>query len=93
MYDLSLDLYPSTKKYTIEEGINLIRKAITPLGESAIELWDGIKSKKCGIDEITLIDTSNFKTKLAGEVKNYDYLKYFTADSNMRMSYSPGTFL
>ncbi len=59
--------------------------AITPLGESAIELWDGIKSKKCGIDEITLIDTSNFKTKLAGEVKNYDYLKYFDVKQGRRL--------
>ncbi len=59
--------------------------AITPLGESAVELWDGIKSKKCGIDEITLIDTSNFKTKLAGEVKNYDSLKYFDVKQGRRL--------
>ena len=51
--------------------------AITSLGETAAELWDGIKTKKCGIDEITLIDTTNFKTKLASEVKNYDYSKSF----------------
>lgn len=59
--------------------------AITPLGESAVELWDGIKSKKCGIDEITLIDTSSFKTKLAGEVKNYDYSKYFDVKQGKRL--------
>ena len=30
--------------------------AISPLGENAIELWDGIKNTKSGIDEITLIE-------------------------------------
>ena len=59
--------------------------AITPLGETAVELWDGIKYKKCGIDEITLIDTENFKTKLAGEVKNYDYSKYFDVKQGKRL--------
>ncbi len=59
--------------------------AISPLGETAVELWDGIKSKKCGIDEITLIDTSTFKTKLAGEVKNYDASKYFDVKQAKRL--------
>ena len=59
--------------------------AITPLGETAVELWDGIKNKKCGINEITLIDTSSFKTKLAGEVKNYDYSKYFDVKQGKRL--------
>ena len=59
--------------------------AITPLGESAVELWDGIKTKKCGIDEITLIDNSTFKTKFAGEVKNYDYSKYFDIKQGKRL--------
>ncbi|MBQ7882018.1 MAG: beta-ketoacyl-ACP synthase II [Treponema sp.] len=59
--------------------------AISPLGETAVELWDGIKNTKCGIDEITLIDTSTFKTKLAGEVKNYDASKYFDVKAAKRL--------
>lgn len=35
-------------------------------------------SPKCGIDEITLFDTSEHKVKLAGEVKNLDFEKYYT---------------
>ena len=51
--------------------------AITPIGKNVNETWKGIENKKCGIDKITLFDTENFKTKLAGEVKEYDALKYF----------------
>lgn len=59
--------------------------AISPLGETVEELWDGIKNSKCGIDEITLIDTTTFKTKLAGEVKNYEPTKYFEAKQAKRL--------
>ena len=51
--------------------------AITPIGNSVSETWEGIKNQKCGIDNITLFDTTNFKTKLDAEVKGYDPLKYF----------------
>ena len=50
---------------------------ITPIGKNMEETWEGIKEKRCGIDEITQIDTTNFKTKLAAEVKGYDPLLYF----------------
>ena len=46
--------------------------AITPLGKNMEENWKAIENKECGIDKITLFDTENFKTKVAGEVKNYD---------------------
>lgn len=44
--------------------------AVTPIGNNVEEFWNGIIEGKCGIDEITLFDTSNFKVKLAAEVKN-----------------------
>lgn len=53
--------------------------AITPIGNDVEELWKGIEENKCGIDNITLIDTTNFKTKLDAEVKNFDEEKYFDA--------------
>ena len=46
--------------------------AITPIGNNVEEFWKGIISSKCGIDEITLFDVSDFKVKLAGEVKNFN---------------------
>ena len=51
--------------------------AITPIGTDANETWKGIENKECGIDKITFFDTDNFKTKLAGEIKEYDPLEYF----------------
>ena len=51
--------------------------AITPIGNTAEEFWQGIKDGKCGIDEITYFDTTDFKVKLAAEVKNYNPEDYF----------------
>ena len=51
--------------------------AITPVGNNVDEFWDGLISGKCGIDEITLFDTTNFKVKLAGEVKNFNVEDHF----------------
>ena len=51
--------------------------AITPIGDNVLDLWKSIENKECGIDNITLFNTENFKTKLAGEVKNYNPLDYF----------------
>jgi len=59
--------------------------AITPIGNNVKEMWNGIEEKRCGIDEITLIDTSTFKTKLAAEVKNYDALQYFDMKQTKRL--------
>ena len=46
---------------------------INPIGNDVENTWDGIKNCKCGIDEITLFDNSNLKTKLAAEVKAVSY--------------------
>ena len=59
--------------------------AITPLGKNVKETWDGIKNKKCGIDEISLMDASDYKTKFAAEVKDYDELEFFEKKEVKRM--------
>ena len=51
--------------------------AITPLGNNVEEFWKGIKEGKCGIDYIKSFDTTNFKVKLAAEVKGYNPEDYF----------------
>ena len=51
--------------------------AITPIGNNVEEFWKGIKEGKCGIDNITAFDTTDFKVKLAAEVKNYNPEDYF----------------
>lgn len=59
--------------------------AITPIGNNVNELWNGIKTCKCGIDEITAFDTNTFKTKLAAEVKKYDSSNYFEVKQAKRL--------
>ena len=52
--------------------------AVSPSGNTVEETWDGILNQVCGIDEITHFDTTDYKVKLAGEVKNLDLEQYFT---------------
>lgn len=59
--------------------------AITPVGNTVEEFWQGIKSGACGIDEITLFNTEGFKVKLAGEVKNYEPEKHFDRRTAKRL--------
>lgn len=51
--------------------------AISPIGNTADEMWQGIKDGKCGIDEITHFDTADYKVKLAGEIKDLDMEAYY----------------
>ena len=51
--------------------------AVTPIGNNTEEFWKGIKEGKCGIDEITRFDTTNFKVKLAAELKDFNAEDYF----------------
>ncbi len=45
--------------------------AITPIGNTVEEFWDGIKKGKVGIGEITKFDTLDYKVKIAAEVKGF----------------------
>ena len=45
---------------------------INPTGNTTVESWENIKNGKCGITNITAFDTTDFKTKVAGEVKNFN---------------------
>ena len=51
--------------------------AITPIGNSIPEFWDGLVNGKSGGDKITLFDASLFKTQFACEVKGFDPLLHF----------------
>lgn len=52
--------------------------AITPIGNDVEALWQAIEENKCGITKITSFDTSDYKVKLAAEVKDLDLEKYFS---------------
>lgn len=46
--------------------------AVTPIGNTVEEFWQGILENKVGIGPITKFDTTDFKVKLAAEVKEFD---------------------
>jgi len=46
--------------------------AITPIGNDVKTFWENVKIGKCGIDFIKAFDTSEFKVKIAAEVKNFN---------------------
>ena len=50
--------------------------AVTPLGNSVAETWEGICAGRSGIGRITKFDTALFETKIAGELKGFDPLQY-----------------
>ena len=45
---------------------------INPLGHNLEESWENVKKGVCGIDFTKQIDTTDFKVKVSGEVKDYD---------------------
>lgn len=51
--------------------------AVTPLGNDVNTFWQNVVAGKSGIDFITRFDTTNHKTKFAGEVKGFNAALYF----------------
>lgn len=61
------------KRRVVISGVGVV----SPIGNDKEELWSSIENGKCGIDEISLFDTSEHKVKLAAEVKDLDFDKYY----------------
>ena len=59
--------------------------AITPIGNSVEEFWNGLKEKKVGIAPITYFDTTDYKAKLAAEVKDFDPKQFMDPKAAKRM--------
>ncbi|MBO4927091.1 MAG: beta-ketoacyl-ACP synthase II [Clostridiales bacterium] len=56
--------------------------AVTPLGNTVEEFWANIKAGKVGIGPITKFDTTEYKAKVAGEVRDFkpdEYMDFKTA--------------
>ena len=59
--------------------------AITPIGNNALEYWENlVKGVSCAAP-ITLFDSTNFKTKFACEVKNFNPLDHFEKKEAKKM--------
>lgn len=59
--------------------------AITPVGNNVEDFWNSVKAGKTGFGKITAFDTSNFKTSLAAEVKNFNAADHMDKRTARRM--------
>ncbi len=59
--------------------------AITPLGNTLTDYWEGLLSGRNGIAPITLFDASQHECRFAGEVKGFDPLTYLDRKEAKRM--------
>ena len=58
---------------------------VCPVGNDVETMWENIKNGVCGIDEITYFDTTDFKVKLAGEIKNLNVEDYINKKEAKRL--------
>jgi len=56
------------KKRVVVTGMGVV----TPVGNSVKEMWESLLNGKSGIGKITLFDVTNYPTKIAGEIKNFN---------------------
>ena len=59
--------------------------AITPIGNDVETFWNGLKEKKLGFGPITYFDTTDYKAKLAAEVKDFEPKDYMDPKAARRM--------
>ena len=57
---------------------------ISPLGNDLASTWEAMKAGRSGIDTIKSMDVSDYSTKIAGEVKDFDPTPYFRTPKDAR---------
>lgn len=60
--------------------------AVSSLGNTLAETWQGIKDGRSGIANITLFDTTDYDCKVAGEVKNFDSSLWMDKKESRKMA-------
>lgn len=69
------------KKRVVITGIG----CVTPIGIGKEKYWNSLKEGFCGIDKITRFDTSDYTTKIAAEVKDFNPEDYIEKKEAKRM--------
>lgn len=59
--------------------------AITPIGNGVEAFWESVCAEKIGFAPITYFDTTDYKAKLAAEVKDFDAAQYMDKKAARRM--------
>jgi len=69
------------KRRVVVTGVGVL----SPIGNNVDEFWTGLKEGRNGVSLISKFDTTNFKTKFAFEVKNFDPTVYMDKKAAKRM--------
>ncbi len=72
---------PSNRRRVVVTGMG----AITPVGLDAASSWAAIKRGTSGIGPITLFDTADYRTRIAGEVSEWDNSLHFERKDARRL--------
>lgn len=51
---------------------------VSPIGNGVQQFWEGLLTKRCGIDTISSFDASSFPSQIAGEVRGFEPDRYLT---------------
>ncbi|OGI58435.1 MAG: beta-ketoacyl-[acyl-carrier-protein] synthase II [Candidatus Muproteobacteria bacterium RBG_19FT_COMBO_61_10] len=70
-----------TKRRVVITGMGIV----SPLGNSVDQNWANIVAGKSGIDTITQFDATGFSCTMAGEVKDFDPVRYMTEKEARKM--------
>jgi len=71
------------KRRVVVTGVGLV----TALGTGTEETWKGLCEGRSGVANITRFDTSQFSTRIAAEVKDFDALKWFDKKDLKKMDH------
>lgn len=69
------------KKRVVVTGLG----AVTPIGNNVQEFWQGVKDEKIGFAPITYFDASEYKCKIAAQVKDFDPTEHMDKKTARRM--------
>ena len=59
--------------------------AVSCVGNNISDFWDAVVNGKCGIDTVDYFDPTPYRTKVAGQIKNFDIEKYMSVKEARRL--------
>ncbi|MCC6917197.1 beta-ketoacyl-ACP synthase II [Nitrosomonas sp.] len=70
-----------SKRKVVITGLGIV----SPVGNTVSEAWENIVAGKSGITQITRFDASDFSSRIAGEVRDFEITEYLSAKEARRM--------
>jgi len=58
---------------------------ISCVGNGVSNFWDALVNGRCGLDKVTRFDATEFRTQIAGEVKDFDITQYMSPKDAKRL--------